>query len=76
MMHHREKRPRTGLWFAAQLIAWAVVMAAVLALVTGCKSTEPGQGETPAPGPTFVRERLSEPVCGRCFERPELGHAS
>lgn len=75
-MHHKQ---RTGLpdWmhFAGQILAWLVVMAVILAMVVGCKSAEP-EKEQPNPGPTFVRDHLAPPACSRCFERPELGHAS
>lgn len=75
-MHHREpRRPPDWLRFAGQLLAWAVVMAVILVMVAGCKQAEP-EKEQPNPGPTFVREHLAPPVCSRCFERPELGHAS
>lgn len=75
-MHHKQ---RTGIpdWLhlAGQLLAWSVVMAVILAMVVGCKSAEP-QKEQPGPGPTFVREHAERPSCIRCFDHPELGHAS
>lgn len=75
-MHHRERR---GLpdwaYFTGQMLAWAVAVGIVLFFVTACKQEQPPPGE-PGPGPTFVRERASAPSCGRCFDRPGLGHAS
>lgn len=73
MMHHTVRPAHRALWTVVQLIAW-VTVTAVLLLVTGCRSEEPAPGTT-HPGPTFVRQPLHS-LCGRCFERPELGHES
>lgn len=74
-MHHKVRPPRRGLWAVVQFAVWSALTVAVLLSVTGCKSGEPGQGTTPGPGPTFVRDPGPSP-CSRCFERPGLGHAS
>lgn len=76
MMSHRKKNTDLFVfWAILQILLWSVMVIAILFVVTGCKSAEQEPGKRPRPGPTFVREPLHS-MCGRCFERPELGHAS
>lgn len=75
MMHHRKKERGDSLRFAGQLLAWALIIGLVLAFVAGCKTEDKAPGPKDKPGPTFVREPLHS-MCGRCFDRPGLGHPS
>lgn len=76
MMSHMRKKNSdlVVLWVVLQLVIWSVAVIAILFVVTGCKPESEEPGKRPKPGPTFVREPA--PHCGRCFDRPELGHAT
>lgn len=73
MSHVNKSRFTLSVWTVVQLLVWAAAVVFMLLFVTAC-GPEEEPGKRPKPGPTFIREPA--PSCGRCFDRPGLGHAT